>query len=125
VAIVDALCERLRVPARFRDLARLVARHHGNVHRAAELRPGTLLDLLEGLDAFRRPERLDQALLACEADYRGRLGFADRPYPQAGRVRAAFTAAAAVDGSAIAAAAPDRIAEQLRQARVDAIRRLG
>jgi tRNA nucleotidyltransferase (CCA-adding enzyme) len=125
VAIVDALCERLRVPARFRDLARLVARHHGNVHRAAELRPGTLLDLLEALDAFRRPERLDQALLACEADYRGRLGFADRPYPQADRVRAAFSAAATVDASAIAAATPDRIAEQLRQARVDAIRRLG
>jgi tRNA nucleotidyltransferase (CCA-adding enzyme) len=125
VAIVDALCERLRVPARFRDLARLVARHHGNVHRAAELRPGTLLDLLEALDAFRRPERLDQALLACEADYRGRLGFADRPYPQADRVRAAFTAAATVDASAIAAATPDRIAEQLRQARVEAIRRLG
>lgn len=124
VAIVDALCERLRVPARFRDLARVVARHHGNVHRAGELRPGTLLDLLEALDAFRRPERLDQALLACEADYRGRLGFADRPYPQAEQVRAAFAAAAAVDASVIAAASPDRIAEQLRQARVAAIRRL-
>jgi tRNA nucleotidyltransferase (CCA-adding enzyme) len=124
VAIVDALCERLRAPARFRDLARLVARHHGNVHRAGELRPATLLDLLESMDAFRRPERLDQVLLACEADYRGRLGFTDRPYPQAGRVRAAFAAAASVDAAAIAAATPDQVAEQLRQARVAAIRRL-
>lgn len=125
VAIVDALCERLRAPSRFRELARAVARYHGEVHRAAELRPGTLLDLLEAVDAFRRPERLEQVLLACEADYRGRLGFEDRPYPQAVQVRAAFRAASAVDASAIAAAAPDRVAEQLRQARVAAIRRLG
>jgi tRNA nucleotidyltransferase (CCA-adding enzyme) len=125
VAVVDALCERLRAPARFRDLARVVARYHGHVHRAAELRPGTLLDLLEAIDAFRRPGRLGQVLLACEADYRGRLGFEDRPYPQAARVRAAFTAASAVDAAAIAAAAPGRIAEQLRQVRVAAIRRLG
>ncbi len=125
VALVDALCERLRTPARFRDLARVVARYHGHVHRAAELRPGTLLDLLEAIDAFRRPVRLEQVLLACEADYRGRLGFEDRPYPQAARVRAALTAASAVDAPAIAAAAPGHVAEQLRQARVAAIRRLG
>ncbi len=125
VAIVDALCERLRAPARFRELARAVARNHGHVHRAAELRPGTLIDLLEAVDAFRRPERLEQVLLACEADYRGRLGFEDRPYPQAGRVRAAFAAAASVDAAAIAAAAPGRVADQLRAARIAAIRRLG
>ena len=123
--IVDALCDRLRAPARFRELARLVARYHGHIHRAAELRPGTLLDLLEAIDAFRRPERLDRVLLACEADYRGRLGFEDRPYPQAGRVREAFQAARAVDASAIAGSAPERVADALRQARVAAIRRLG
>lgn len=125
VSIVDALCDRLRAPARFRELARVVALHHGHVHRTAELRPGTLLDLLEAVDAFRRPERLEQVLLACEADYRGRLGFADRPYPQASRLRAVFRAAVAVDAAAIAAAAPERVAEALRQARVAAIRRLG
>ena len=125
VAIVDALCERLRAPTRFRELARAVARHHEQVHRAVELRPGTLLDLLAAVDAFRRPERLEQVLLACEADYRGRLGFEDRPYPQADRVRAAFAAAASIDGATIAAAAPGRVAEALRQARAAAIRRLG
>jgi tRNA nucleotidyltransferase (CCA-adding enzyme) len=124
VAIIDELCTRLRAPARYRELARLVARHHGTLHRVAELRPATLLDLLEAVDAFRRPERLEQVLLACEADYRGRLGFEERPYPQAAQVRAASGAASAVDASAIAATAPDRIAEQLRQARVAAIRRL-
>jgi tRNA nucleotidyltransferase (CCA-adding enzyme) len=124
VAIVDQLCDRLRAPARFRELARLVARHHGTIHRVAELRPGTLLDLLEAIDAFRRPERLGQVLTACEADYRGRLGFEDRPYPHAGRVRAAFQAASAVNAAAIAAATPERIADLLRQARVAAIRRV-
>jgi len=93
------------------------------VHRAAELRPGTLLDLLEAVDAFRRPGRLEQLLLACEADYRGRLGFAERPYPQAAQLRAAQQAAATVDAQAIAAAAPDRVAAALRQARIAAIRR--
>ena len=125
VPLVEAMCARLRAPARFRDLARAVARHHGHVHRAAELRSGTLLDLLEAVDAFRRPGRLDQVLLACEADYRGRLGFEDRPYPQADRIRQAFAAARAVDAASIASAAPERIAEALRQARVAAICRLG
>jgi tRNA nucleotidyltransferase (CCA-adding enzyme) len=124
VAIVDALCDRLRAPARYGDLARLVARYHGQVHRAAELRPGTLLDLLEAADAFRRPERLEQMLLACQADYRGRLGFEDRPYPQAVRIREAFQAARAVDAASIAVAAPGRVAEQVRQARIAAIRGL-
>ena len=124
-AIVESLCDRLRAPARFRDTARLVARHHGHVHRAAELRPGTLLDLLEAVGAFRSPGRLEQVLVACEADYRGRLGFEGRPYPQADRVREAFSAARAVDAASIAVAAPGRVAEQLRQARVAAIRRLG
>ena len=124
VAIVDALCARLRAPARFRELARVVARYHGHVHRAAELRAGTLLDLFEAVDAFRRPGRLEQVLLACEADYRGRLGFEDRLYPQAGLIREAFQAAVAVDAASIAAAAPGRVAEQLRHARVAAIRRL-
>jgi len=123
VVLIDALCDRLRAPSRYRELARLVARHHGTVHRAAELRPGTLLDLLEAVDAFRRPGRLEQLLLACEADYRGRLGFAERPYPQAAQLRAARQAAATVDAQAIAAAAPDRVAAALRQARIAAIRR--
>jgi len=122
VALIDALSERLRAPTRYRDLARIVARHHGTVHRVAELRAATVLELLEGADAFRRPERLAQLLLACEADYRGRLGFARRPYPQAATLQSAFAAARAVDAQAIAAGARDRVEDAIRQARIEAIR---
>jgi tRNA nucleotidyltransferase (CCA-adding enzyme) len=122
VALIDALCGRLRAPARYRDVARIVARHHGAVHRVAELRAATLLELLEDTDAFRRPERFAQLLLAGEADYRGRLGVEERPSPQAAALQSAFAAARAVDARAVAAGAPDRVADAIRQARIEAIR---
>jgi tRNA nucleotidyltransferase (CCA-adding enzyme) len=124
VPLIEALCERLRVPVTCRELAIAVARVHTNVHRALELRPATLLKLLEQVDAFRRPERLDLVLRACECDARGRKGLEDRPYPQAERVRRAARAAAAVDAGAIAQATADgrQIKEAVRKARVEAIR---
>jgi len=97
VALIAGLCERLRVPARFAALARLVSQYHTHCHRAMQLRPDTVLKLLEALDAFRRPLQLEQFLLACEADARGRTGFEERPYPQADRLRRAFAAASALD----------------------------
>jgi tRNA nucleotidyltransferase (CCA-adding enzyme) len=81
--LVDALCERLKAPNRFRQLAMSCTLYHGYTHRLYELRPKTVVKLLMGLDAFRRPERLRQFLLVCEADYRGRKGFHARAYPQA------------------------------------------
>jgi len=124
VRLVEALCDRLRAPNRFRELARLVARYHGDLHRIGELRSGTLLDRLEALDAFRRPQRLQDFLLACEADYRGRQGFQDRPYPQAGLFLDLYRAAAGVDLSGLAesAADPDGIRERVRGLRLQAIR---
>jgi tRNA nucleotidyltransferase (CCA-adding enzyme) len=97
VELISALCARLKVPAAYRELALAVARDHGNAHRALELRAGTLLDIIERADALRRPQRFAQFLLACEADHRGRTGFADRPYPQAVRLQQAFEAARGVD----------------------------
>jgi tRNA nucleotidyltransferase (CCA-adding enzyme) len=97
VTLARRLCERLRVPNSFRELAEIVARYHGVCHRAAELRPATVLKLLEGTDALRRPERFEQFLLACEADLKGRTGLEDAPYPQAALLRRALAAAAAVD----------------------------
>src|SRR3984957_3381867 len=82
VALIEALAARLRVPGDYRDLAVIVARYHGIVHRAFELRPKTALEFMERSDAFRRPERFAQALLACEADSRGRGGLQSAPYPQ-------------------------------------------
>lgn len=96
VPLIEALVARLKVPNDYREVALLAARHHGNVHRALELRPGTVLRLLEETDAFRRPERFAQFLLACESDARGRKGLEERPYPQADFLRRARAAVAAV-----------------------------
>lgn len=95
--LVDQFCARLRVPKKYRAIARLVSQYHTHCHRAQELRPDTMLRLLEALDAFRRPEQVEQFVLACEADARGRTGFEAREYPQANIVRRALAAARAVD----------------------------
>lgn len=123
VGLVEGLCERLRVPAECRDLALITAKQHGNIHRAAELRPATIVQLLQSADAFRKPERFTRLLQACESDSRGRLGFNDRPYPQAERMLMAFKAAAAVDAGAIAArhSEPARIKAEILKARIVAI----
>ncbi len=96
VPLIEALVARLKVPNDYREVALITARHHGNVHRAFELRPATVLKLLEETDAFRRPERFAQFLLACESDARGRKGLEERPYRQADYLRRAREAAAAV-----------------------------
>jgi len=124
-ALIEKLCARLRAPNDHRELAVLVARHHAKVHRVAELRPGTLLDLLEQTDAFRRGERFERMLVACEADARGRgpqLRVA--PYPQAALLRRVRDAAAAVrlDPAIVAAESGPVIAERMRSARIDSIR---
>jgi tRNA nucleotidyltransferase (CCA-adding enzyme) len=96
VAPIEALAGRLKVPGTHRELAILAAREHTRVHRALELRPETVLELLQECDAFRRPERFGELLQACEADARGRTGFEQTPYPQAAYLRSALSAAAAV-----------------------------
>jgi tRNA nucleotidyltransferase (CCA-adding enzyme) len=123
VELIESLCERLRVPGEYRDLAVIVARYHGNAHRAFELRPQTILEMLERADAFRRPERFAQALLACEADSRGRLGLEQAPYPQRPYLHAAQAAAAGVKpGSAeLAQLSGPKIADWLHTARLRAI----
>jgi len=123
VPLIEQLCARLRVPNAFRDLAILVGRHHLVMHKADQLRPGTMLELLEHLDAFRRPERVEQFALACEADARGRKGFEDREYPQADLLRRAHAAAraATVSEEERAGLSGEQIAEKFRQARTRAI----
>lgn len=126
VALIEVLAARLRVPNDFRELAVAVARDHANCHRALELRPGTVLDLLERCDALRRPERFAEFLLACEADARGRTGFEHRPYPQGEFLRAAH---AAIAGTSLSAAERDgldgpAIGARLRAARLAALQTL-
>ncbi len=96
IPLVRAVAERLRVPVDYRELAELASLWHGHAHRAVELRPRTILKMLEGCDAFRRPQRFRDLLVTCEADYRGRGGLRHRPYPQAELLRRAQDAALAV-----------------------------
>ena len=122
VDLVRALSERIRVPAECRDLAIAVARDHGNVHRALELRATTLVELFERVDAFRRPERFNEFLQACECDFRGRPGYDARDYPSPAHLSAAFAVARGVDAGAVArAVAPDKIREAVFRARAEAI----
>lgn len=128
VKLVKALCDRLKVPNHMRELAVLTARYHTHCHRAKELKPSTLADTLQSLDVYRRPERLEQFLLACEADARGRKGHENDEYPEADIFRKACAAAQAVDAGEIAKTMDTtngkEIAEKVGEARVQAIKDL-
>ncbi len=124
VPLVEALCDRLRAPREFRDLGVVVTRYHLDYHRALELRPGTILRLLENVDAFRRPDRFERFLLGCEADARGRTGYENQDFPQTETLRTAHRAAAAVDAAKLSresGVAGPAIAALLQQRRVEAI----
>jgi tRNA nucleotidyltransferase (CCA-adding enzyme) len=132
VQLLRDLCERIRVPNEARDLALLVARYHGDVHRAIELRPATIAGMLQAVDAYRKPERFEEFLQACACDFHGRPGYAEKPYLQAERLREAFSAARSVDAGAIAAELtrtisdptrlPTAISTRVREARVAEIK---
>ena len=127
VKLLGPLAARLRVPVECRELAELVAREHGNLHASASFGAEALVRLFDRCDAWRRPERFEQALQACECDARGRLGFEERPYPQADRLRGALAAARAVDSGAVSAEALARglkgpaIGQALQRARIEAV----
>lgn len=120
VPLVEQLCRRLRVPNDCRDLGRLVAKLHLHCHTALQLRPPTVLKVLEQLDAFRRPQRVEQFVLACEADARGRTGLEGRDYPQAEYLRQAHAAALEVSGGSFAQQGLQglAVAEAVRQERI-------
>jgi tRNA nucleotidyltransferase (CCA-adding enzyme) len=124
VDLLEAVCKRLRVPNDCRELGLVVAREHGNIHRSNEFGAAALTRLVERCDALRKPDRFAEALQACEADARGRLGFEERNYPQTARLQAAREAAASVDAGAIAKACADRvdqIKDKVHKARVAAV----
>jgi tRNA nucleotidyltransferase (CCA-adding enzyme) len=124
--LVDAMCSRLKVPVAFRDLARMSCKQHTNVHRAMQLRAATVLELLEECDAFRRPERFGELLLACQCDAQGRTGLEQSPYPQRAYLDAACAAAAAVQLSDVerAGLSGTAIAQQLRRRRLEVLEAL-
>ena len=126
--LLKGICERLRIPTECRELADVVAREHGNIHRSGELGPAATVRLLERCDAFRKPRRFGELLLACECDARGRLGLADSPYPQGAQLLAALSAAQGVATHLIAEKAIStgangkNIGELIHLARVEAVR---
>lgn len=124
VELASALCARLRVPNEARDLGLLAARWHGDIHRGKELKPSTVVSLLEKTDALRRPERFEQLLEACECDFRGRLGQEDAPYDVPEIFRRALAAVRGVDAGAIARNCADKaqIQERVHQARITAVK---
>jgi tRNA nucleotidyltransferase (CCA-adding enzyme) len=125
--LLRAVCDRWRIPVELRELADVVAREHGNIHRSVGFNAQALVRLLERCDAFRKPGRFDQVLLACECDARGRLGREDSAYPQRERLLAALAAAQSVDTAPIAreaqaaGATGPRIADAIARARVAAV----
>jgi tRNA nucleotidyltransferase (CCA-adding enzyme) len=126
--LLKGVCERLRIPTECRELADVVAREHGNIHRSGEFDAAAIVRLLERCDALRKPRRFGEVLLACECDARGRLGLAESPYPQGPRLHAALAAAQGIDAQVIAAEATARnvngktIGDLIHQARVTAVK---
>jgi tRNA nucleotidyltransferase (CCA-adding enzyme) len=102
VSLLKAMSERLRAPVDCRELAEVVAREHGHIHRCQELKAAATLRLLERCDAIRKPQRMTQVLQACECDARGRLGFEEQPYPQADHLLTALQLALGVDTAKVA-----------------------
>ena len=126
VELIDRLCDRLRIPNRYRELATVVSRYHLNCHRIDELSPEVVVGKLEGLDAFRRPARFDKFLLACEADARGRKGKERQDYPQAGMFRKYREACLSVDTKSldIKDLKGAQIAERIRLQRIRAVKQV-
>ncbi len=123
--LTKLLCERLKTPKQFTDIAVLVGRYHLHCHNAFELSAKKLVELLKAFDISRRPERFQQFLIACEADARGRKGLENRDYPQFAYLQGAAEAMLALDNGAIAKAAssPARIPDDLHRANLTAIKR--
>ncbi len=132
VDLVRNLCERIRVPKDERSLALLVAQFHGDVHRAEELKPATIANMLQAVDAYRKPVRFKEFLQACSCDFHGRPGYAERPYPQSDRLNIALDAALRVDAGKIAIQLsktaldttnlPNEINTKVREARIASIK---
>ncbi|MFC1688813.1 multifunctional CCA addition/repair protein [Pseudomonadota bacterium] len=121
--LVQGVCERFRVPGAYRSLALIVCENHLRCHRVLEARPSTLLKLIEDAGLLRQPERTENFLQACEADYRGRKGMESRSYPQAGRVRLGLAAAQSIRAADVETTGLEgpQIGEKIREARIAAI----
>lgn len=124
--LLNPICNRLKIPNQYKDLAKFVVQFHSHCHKITELTAKSALKVLEVMDAFRRPQRFEQFLLACEADARGRKGLENQAYPQAAKFRQIFETAHQVDVANIIAEGftGSQIKQQLYQRRIRAIKHL-
>jgi tRNA nucleotidyltransferase (CCA-adding enzyme) len=121
--IVKKVCQRLRIPNQYRDLAERTARLHLHYHRALELKPATLVKTLEQLDAFRKPERFEKFLLASEADARGRTGYEYKDFPQGNYFRQALRVTKDIDIDELRSLGFENmaLANKIKEARIKAV----
>ncbi|MGD0960795.1 MAG: multifunctional CCA addition/repair protein [Methylomonas sp.] len=121
--VLETFCDRLRIPKAYKNLCVLVMKYHTHCHRALELRANTLTDLLQTLSAFKPTGNLEEFVLACEADARGRTGFENRAYPQAEFLRLAARAGRAIDADAVLQSnlQGEEIGQAIRNLRITAI----
>jgi tRNA nucleotidyltransferase (CCA-adding enzyme) len=123
VKLVAGLCQRLRVPNEIRDLAKLVAEFHDLIHTFPILQPKTIVKLFDSIDAWRKPQRVEQIALTSEADVRGRTGFEACDYPQGRLLREAWEVARAVPTKAVIEAGfkGAEVREELTRRRIAAL----
>ena len=120
---IKQLCQRIKVPNDYRDLALLVCAQHTKIHHAQEMRASTFITIFDQIDAWRKPQRIEQLAICCRADARGRYSFDTTAYPQADIIIAVFDIAQAVPVAPIIAAGfiGAEIKQQLAQARALAV----
>jgi tRNA nucleotidyltransferase (CCA-adding enzyme) len=124
VPLVEEVCDRYKVPREFKTMGMLASEHHLRCHKLLEMRPRSILRLLEALDAFRRPERVKHFAQTCEADAKGRLGFEDRDYPQSSFLMKCAEVANNIDIKPLLNEGYEglALAEQIRHLRLDHIK---
>lgn len=126
VKLVDALCERYRIPRRYQQFGRICSKYHLHTHRAYELKPGTVINMFESIGAFKQPDNLNRFLLVCQADAQGRTGLESKPYPQADYLKQIFEAAAKVSTEPInkAGLVGKAFGDKLHSLRISAARQM-
>ena len=126
IPLVQQMSRRLKTPVEYEQLAKIASEYHLHLHKFEELKPRTIVKVLEKTDAFRKPERFEQFLLVCEADFRGRTGFEERDYPQAAMMRAALEVCSSIKPQTLIEKGftGKKLGEAIHQERVNLVKQL-
>ncbi|WP_196139520.1 multifunctional CCA addition/repair protein [Aliikangiella sp. G2MR2-5] len=126
VPLVEKLSRRLKTPTEFERLAKIASEYHLHLHRLEELKSKTIVKVLEKTNAFKQPQRFEQFLQVCEADFKGRTGFEKRDYPQAALMRKALERCNQIKAAEVIAQGYQgkKIGEEIHRERVSAVKKL-